>query len=438
MDAPTRVGAGTRTALLCTAAASHWHASLPPLRPWPRQSWAAFKRALDIDPEHGLSRKNKKELVGFLSASAEGKRIMKADDPHPPPRPPRKREHQVSEIPRVASVAMDTAWWRAPFILTETRGRRRRELKANSTPLEEALRQAFPGARAEHSAAGRRRRPPRRGQRPISAALWLQGPRAPLHNLARRLGSLTARCALRGPASACSPDDETLVTTSRYYPGGMVHAGAKPTFVPLESGLSRVRGVAGRVAKAYLQFNLSPERWASMLDLAGVKEPSFVAPLGEARRGGSSNLRARRPCTRAGARRAASRTPLTRLGPKNRSAQVAPGPMPGRECHAAVERAGQSSNFELDTHWRMLIMGGGAGAGMFLHADTLRTSSWQLQIRGSKRWHLCPGPGGPQAAAHTYCGAAVLDAFDPDYRKCEAFKNAKCLGVPLSCARPPR
>ena len=36
--------------------------------------------------------------------------------------------------------------------------------------------------------------------------------------------------------------------------------------------------------------------------------------------------------------------------------------------------------------------------GMFLHADTLRTSSWQMQIRGRKRWHLCPGPGGVQAA----------------------------------------
>jgi hypothetical protein len=39
--------------------------------------------------------------------------------------------------------------------------------------------------------------------------------------------------------------------------------------------------------------------------------------------------------------------------------------------------------------------------GMFLHADTLRTSSWQMQIRGRKRWHLCPGPGGVQAAILT-------------------------------------
>ena len=45
-----------------------------------------------------------------------------------------------------------------------------------------------------------------------------------------------------------------------------------------------------------------------------------------------------------------------------------------------MEAANQSANFELETHWRLLIMGGGAGAGMFLHSDTLRTSSWQMQI----------------------------------------------------------
>ena len=52
----------------------------------------------------------------------------------------------------------------------------------------------------------------------------------------------------------------------------------------------------------------------------------------------------------------------------------------------------------------MLIMGGGQGAGMFLHADTLRTSSWQLQIRGRKKWHLCNGPGGQQAASQVESG----------------------------------
>ena len=32
-----------------------------------------------------------------------------------------------------------------------------------------------------------------------------------------------------------------------------------------------------------------------------------------------------------------------------------------------------------------------------------------------------------QAASHTYCGAGVLDTFDPQYTACAAFRNAKCL-----------
>ena len=63
----------------------------------------------------------------------------------------------------------------------------------------------------------------------------------------------------------------------------------------------------------------------------------------------------------------------------------APGTLPGASCFDSLEAGNQTANFELETHWRMLIVGGGVGAGMFLHADTLRTSSWQLQIRGRKR-----------------------------------------------------
>lgn len=124
---------------------------LPPPLPPPAsvQSWGAFKRALDLDPAHGLSLQNRRDLVGFLSHTPEGQRIMQADDPSPLPRPPRPREHVVTAIPRRAAVATGTAWWRAPFILTESRGRRRRELAANTTPLEAALAHAFAGTRAE-------------------------------------------------------------------------------------------------------------------------------------------------------------------------------------------------------------------------------------------------------------------------------------------------
>ena len=39
------------------------------------------------------------------------------------------------------------------------------------------------------------------------------------------------------------------------------------------------------------------------------------------------------------------------------------GTLPGAACLESLERAGQSDNFELETHWRMLVLGGGTGAG---------------------------------------------------------------------------
>jgi hypothetical protein len=47
------------------------------------------------------------------------------------------------------------------------------------------------------------------------------------------------------------------------------------------------------------------------------------------------------------------------------------------------------SNFHLKTHWKMVLIGE-ENSGMFLHKDALRTSSFQFQISGRKRWILCP------------------------------------------------
>ena len=49
-----------------------------------------------------------------------------------------------------------------------------------------------------------------------------------------------------------------------------------------------------------------------------------------------------------------------RLQPR---AHAVAGTLPGAACLESLERAGQSDNFELETHWRMLVLGGGAGAG---------------------------------------------------------------------------
>ena len=53
---------------------------------------------------------------------------------------------------------------------------------------------------------------------------------------------------------------------------------------------------------------------------------------------------------------------------------------------------GRVDDFLLRTHWRMLLVGQ-ENAGMFNHKDTLRSASFQAQIEGRKRWHLCEGEG---------------------------------------------
>mmetsp|Transcript_10296 Transcript_10296/g.17234 ORF Transcript_10296/g.17234 Transcript_10296/m.17234 type:complete len:563 (+) Transcript_10296:42-1730(+) len=85
------------------------------------------------------------------------------------------------------------------------------------------------------------------------------------------------------------------------------------------------------------------------------------------------------------------------------------------------------SQFYLSTHWHMLLIGE-KGAGMFSHQDTLRTASWQLQLVGRKRWHLC----GPGESGHLYDAAGEVDLFHPNYDTHPRALNATCIEVVLS------
>ena len=58
---------------------------------------------------------------------------------------------------------------------------------------------------------------------------------------------------------------------AEYYPGGMVHSDAKPTFFPLDAALARLGGPAGQAGQAYFQLNLAPDRWDRMLELSGAE-----------------------------------------------------------------------------------------------------------------------------------------------------------------------
>ena len=79
------------------------------------------------------------------------------------------------------------------------------------------------------------------------------------------------------------------------------------------------------------------------------------------------------------------------------------------------------SDWQRGTHWRMLLIGS-QGSGMFGHKDNLRTSSWQVQVSGYKRWHICS----PSQDGNMYT-AGDVDAFSPDYQKWPKFKSANCI-----------
>lgn len=60
---------------------------------------------------------------------------------------------------------------------------------------------------------------------------------------------------------------------------------------------------------------------------------------------------------------------------------------------------------------------------MFNHKDILRTASWQLQVAGAKRWHLCDG----STQDHHMYHAGDVDAFAPNYTAYPRFREATCF-----------
>eukprot|EP01036_Dinobryon_divergens_P023418 gene23418-31762_t len=84
------------------------------------------------------------------------------------------------------------------------------------------------------------------------------------------------------------------------------------------------------------------------------------------------------------------------------------------------------SDFYLRTHWKMLLIAE-KGGGMFNHKDTLHTSSWQIQLVGQKKWHICP----PSQDEFMY-DAGDVDFFRPNYFMRPLARNATCYQVTLS------
>jgi len=130
---------------------------------------------------------------------------------------------------------------------------------------------------------------------------------------------------------------------AEFYPRGARSAAASALRLAPRRSLRRLR--QGDASGAYALLPVPPRRWPQLLAAAGVEEPPFVA---EARR------------------------------------------RPEEECASAVGHANVSARFERELRWRLLIVGGGPGAGMHLHADHPPASAWHVQLRGRKAWTLCP------------------------------------------------
>jgi ribosomal protein L16 Arg81 hydroxylase len=60
---------------------------------------------------------------------------------------------------------------------------------------------------------------------------------------------------------------------------------------------------------------------------------------------------------------------------------------------------------------------------MFNHKDTLQSSSFQAQVKGRKRWHLCSN-----AESKNLYKAGDVDTFSPNYEKYEAGGRAGAKG----------
>ncbi len=85
--------------------------------------------------------------------------------------------------------------------------------------------------------------------------------------------------------------------------------------------------------------------------------------------------------------------------------------LPERECEGALEPANASWPFQRALRWRMLALGGAPGAGMPMHVDEPPTPSWHVQVRGRKRWVLCP-PGLAADESGGRCQEATLRPGD--------------------------
>lgn len=84
------------------------------------------------------------------------------------------------------------------------------------------------------------------------------------------------------------------------------------------------------------------------------------------------------------------------------------------------------NNVMMTIAWWMLVVGV-EGSGMFGHADSFETGTWQLQLLGSKQWALCDPL---QLAPGEAMGRpGEVDLMSPDHAKHPWFPRDLCVNV---------
>jgi hypothetical protein len=205
-----------------------------------------------------------------------------------------------------------------------------------------------------------------------------------------------------------------------FYPHNMVEVQAHPYFLPFGPALYQLLhkpeeayvGVDASEPGTYIQWNLDAQAWQELVvELLDATVPGML-----------DDRRWTQSCLGPRTQRGAS-FPVQKDGD---IVSIDAHTMAGEEADPGIDSAQwerSASHFLLSTHWQMLLVGE-AGAGMFHHQDTLRTASWQLQLVGAKKWHLC----GPEQTPFLY-EAGKVDLFTPDYAAFPLLRNATCYEV---------
>ena len=224
---------------------------------------------------------------------------------------------------------------------------------------------------------------------------WWRGPVI----LAAPSSSSTSTAAAVSPdgtttaAAPLPPLEHTLGThlahrSARHYPGGRPHPEKLSFTRPVLWSLRALKSPAGRAGRAVAWIPLDKQsEFDTTLEKLRLSAPPF-----------------------------ATRHPMEIV--------------PDGECLSSLESSGQLAAFERLIYRRGLLLSSSPGSTQHLKRDPIGTANWELQIRGSKRWLLCPGgqtAPATQCAMNTSTSAALIDVFDPNYTLCPGFKNASCF-----------